>query len=201
MSPKWITFLVTVLASSTASAQQVAAGDFGGVPNAVQGGWVEGLLFYIFGGAVLASALGICFSKSIVRMATWLFGTLGAVAVLYLLLGAFFLGAIQLIVYAGGTLILLIFGVMLTSKSPWVRFEPKRIEMVAGGGVAIVFFVGLTVVLVNASWPPSIAEASGASVWDLGRLLLTTYLVPFEVASVVLLVVMIAAAYLARQER
>lgn len=177
------------------------AAEFEGVPQAVQGGALEAVLFYLFGGTALMAALGICLSKSVVRMATWLFGTLGAIAVLYLLLGAFFLSAIQLIVYAGGTLVLLVFGVMLTSKSPWVRFECSKVEMAAGGGIAITLFAGLFLMLTRASWPASSAVTSGATVKDFGKELLTTYLVPFEVASVVLLVVMIAAAYLARQER
>ena len=134
-------------------------------------------------------------------MATWLFGTLGSVAVLYLLLGATFLGAIQLIVYAGGTLILLIFGVMLTSKSPWVRFDCRGVELVAAGGVAGALFLGLVTMVYRTDWPTEARVAPGAPVAELGKSLLTTYLVPFEVASVVLLVVLVAAAYLARQEK
>ncbi len=190
---------VIVLSATVAFGQESA--DLKGVPRAVQGGLLEALLFYLFGGTALVAALGVCVSKSVVRMATWLFGTLGAVAVLYLLLGAFFLSAIQLIVYAGGTLVLLVFGVMLTSKSPWVRFECSKVEMAAGGGIAITLFTGLFLMLTRATWPASAATANGATVKDFGKELLTTYLVPFEVASVVLLVVMIAAAYLARQER
>lgn len=181
--------------------ETVTADEFRGAPVAVPGGLVETILFYLFGGTVLASALGVCVSKSVVRMAVWLFGALGAVAVLYFLLGAVFLGAVQLIVYAGGTLILLIFGVMLTNKSPWVRFESRPGELVAAGGVSLVLFIGLATVLTKTTWPAQAQERQGATVGDLGKELLTTYLVPFEVASVVLLVVMIAAAYMARQER
>lgn len=177
-----------------------ASTGFDGVPVSVAGGAVEAALFYLFGGVLLVSALGVCFSKSVVRMATWLFFTLGSAAVLYLLLGAFFVGAIQLIVYAGGTLILLVFGVMLTSKSPWVRYECRATEMVAAGGVAAVLFAGLVTVLTRTHWSGAATVARGATVAEFGKELLTTYLVPFEVASVLLLVVMIAAAYLARQE-
>lgn len=180
-----------------------APGDdvFQGVPTTVEGGYLEAVMFYLFGGAVLVSALGVCVSTNIVRMATWLFGTLGSVAVLYLLLGANFLGAIQLIVYAGGTLILLIFGVMLTNKSPWVRFDCSRTEMLAAGGVAGALFLGLVTMLMRTDWPSQAKVTHGASVAELGKALLTTYLVPFEVASVVLLVVMIAAAYLAKTDQ
>ncbi len=161
---------------------------------------VESVLFYIFGGALLLSAVGLCICRDVVRMATCLFFTLGSAAVLYLLLGAFFLGAIQLIVYAGGTLILLVFGVMLTNKSPWVRFDCKPAEMIAAAGVAIVLFFGLATMLTTTEWAQSTGEARSTTVAQFGKALLTTYLVPFEVASVMLLVVMIAAAYMARQE-
>ncbi len=175
--------------------------EFSGAPTSVSGGALEAVMFYVFGGSVLMCAIGVCVTKSVVRMATWLFGTLAAVAVLYFLLGAMFLGAVQLIVYAGGTLILLVFGVMLTSKSPWVRFEARRTEMVAAGCVALALFAGLATVLVKASWPVQVRVARSATIEAIGKELLTTYLVPFEVVSVLLLVVMIAAAYLARQEK
>ena len=97
-------------------------------------------------------------------------------------------------------MVLLVFGVMLTSKSPWVRFDCRPAELAAAGGVSVMLFVGLSAVVVRTQWPVQARMAQGATVNDLGRELLTTYLVPFEVASVVLLVVMIAAAYLARQE-
>lgn len=198
----------TARSQTDAAPAKTADGDASGVASAglttiVQGGLIESILFYLFGGTVLASAIGVCVSKSVVRMATWLFGTLGAVAVLYLLLGAAFLGAVQLIVYAGGTLILLIFGVMLTTKSPWVRFEAKTSEMLAAGGVVVALFIGLTTVVATdmTDWPTQATAGEVATVKSLGESLLTTYLVPFEAASVVLLVVMIGAAYLARQER
>jgi len=184
-----------------ASSHGVGMEQFSGVPMSVSGGLLEAIMFYVFGGSVLLCAVGVCVTKNVVRMAAWLFGALAAVAVLYFLLGAMFLGAVQLIVYAGGTLILLVFGVMLTSKSPWVRFEAKRTEMVAAGCVALTLFAGLATVLATASWPVQARVARGAAIESIGKELLTTYLVPFEVVSVLLLVVMIGAAYLARQEK
>ncbi|HEY3245910.1 MAG TPA: NADH-quinone oxidoreductase subunit J [Phycisphaerae bacterium] len=199
---------VAVLCGSGASAlAQTAAAPaespMSGVPTVVSGGPIEAVLFYAFAGVVLLSGLGICISRNIVRMAVWLFGALGAVAALYFLLAANFLGVIQLIVYVGGTLVLLIFGVMLTSKSPWVRFNPKRSEVLAGGVVCASLLACLVLVIKRTQWGPtgSSATGSGASMLTLGQALLSTYLVPFEVASVLLLVVMIGAAYLARQER
>lgn len=173
-----------------------------GVTHAVPpGGLLEAAMFYLVAGAVVVSALGICFSKNIVRMAVWLFGSLASVAILYFLLAANFLGAIQLIVYVGGTLVLLIFGVMLTSQSPWVRFGTPLRELAAATIVCLGLFVCLVAVLAGATWAESAGIVQGTSIAAFGRRLLTTYLVPFEVAGVLLFIVMVGAAHLARPEK
>ena len=171
------------------------------VQPAPSGGLLEPILFYIIAATTIISVVGICISQNIVRMAVWLFITLSWVAFLYFLLSAAFLGVIQLMVYVGGTLILLIFGVMLTSKSPWVRFEPRRWEWIGAGVVSVALLVTLCVMLSLAVWPEAGGKAPGVGVADLGHLLLTTYLVPFEVAGVLLFIVMVGAAHLARQEK
>jgi len=177
-----------------------ATADYDLRQRSESGGGLEALLFYVFAATVLGSGLAICISTNIVRMAVYLFVTLSGVAVMFFLLLANFIGVIQLIVYAGGTLILLIFGVMLTSKSPWVRFDVKRGELIAAGVVCTVLAVALLTVVVGANWPTNDTAVEGASVADFGKALMTTYLVPFEAISVLLLVVMIGAALLARQE-
>jgi len=163
----------------------------------------EDLAFYIFAGAALFSAIAIVVSKSIVRTALGLLGTLGSVACLYFLADANLLGAIQLIVYAGGTLILIVFGIMLTSQSPWVVYKPTRGQVVGATFVALLLFVGITKLVTDVDWAERSVGTLAASptVKTVGDSLLTTYLVPFEVASVLLLVVMIGAAYLARTEK
>lgn len=165
------------------------------------GGAMEALLFYAVGGGAVVSAIGICVAKNVVRMAVWLFVALGSVAVLYFLLAANFLGAIQLIVYAGGTLILLVFGVMLTSKSPWVKFEPRAWELIGGGLVCLVLLVSLGFALFRRFSVIEGGAFPGVAVADLGRALMSKYLVPFEVAGVLLFIVMVGAAHLARQEK
>jgi NADH-quinone oxidoreductase subunit J len=171
-------------------------------PSLVEAGsTMETILFFMVAGVAAASALGCVLSVNIVRMAVCLFGTLGSVAILYFLMAANFLGAIQLIVYAGGTLIVIIFGVMLTSKSPWVKYVPKPAEIVAGAVVCLTLFAGFGYVLTHTDWGEGKSDAAGYSVAQIGRELLTTYLVPFELASVLLLAVMIGAAYLVRPER
>lgn len=165
---------------------------------------LEAIIFYIFAAVTVGSAFAILISKSIVRSATWLLGTLGAVAGLYLLLSANYLAAIQLIVYAGGVLILIVFGVMLTAQNPFLRFEAKPGEVVIAIVVGLVLCVGLLVAMLGQPWPeiPGAHPAANvAPIRTIGEELLTTYLVPFELVSVLLLAVMIGAAYLARPEK
>jgi len=165
------------------------------------GGVLEAVLFYVIAFAAVVSALGVCLTSSIVRMAVWLFVTLASVALMYFLLAANFLGAIQLIIYAGGTMILLVFGVMLTSKSPWARFDTPKSEQFAAGFVCVTLFVSLATVLTRAVWHSAEQVVPGTTIMVLGKTLLSTYLVPFEVAGVLLMVVMVGAAHLARQEK
>ncbi len=189
-------------ASALAVGESAAAAQRVGVTNAAApGGLLEALLFYGVAASTVIAALGVCITKNIVRMAVWLFVALGSIALLYFLLAANFLGAIQLIVYVGGTLVLLIFGVMLTSKSPWARFEPGKLELMAAGLVCGSLIIVLCAVLLRAAWSGPVGVVPGATVADFGRRLLTTYLVPFEVAGVLLMIVMVGAAHMARQEK
>src|SRR5690349_5559334 len=96
------------------------------------------VLFYIFAAMAGGSAVLVVTTRNIVRMAVALLFTLTGVAGLYFLLNAEFLAAVQLVVYAGGTLILIVFGVMLTSKGPFSRFEPKLGEVIIAFSVAVV---------------------------------------------------------------
>lgn len=209
-SRKQIVLLIGVMLVGVSLASPVALADAGdalamdqtGVTSAEQlGGLIEAFVFYFVAGATVVCALGVCFTKNIVRMAVWLFGALASVAVLYFLLAANFLGAIQLIVYAGGTLVLLIFGVMLTSKSPWARFEPSKWETVLAIFVCGALLAGLCMVLCSATWPGVEGTVPGVSVEAIGRKLLSVYVVPFEIAGVLLMIVLVGAAHMARQEQ
>jgi NADH-quinone oxidoreductase subunit J len=186
-----------LLVGDSARAESVPDAEI--VKAAAPGGWVEAVLFYFLAAMTAVSAIGVCVTTNIVRMAVWLFMALSAVAMLYFLLAANFLGAIQLIVYVGGTLVLLIFGVMLTSKSPWARFDCPKIEIVGAAAVCVTLFACLCIVLTGTVWHGVHEIIPGAAVIDIGRRLVTTYVVPFEVAGVLLMIVMVGAAHLARQ--
>ena len=162
--------------------------------------WREDVLFYLFAVATVGSALGVVFSGSVVRMAVCLFATFAAVAMLFFLLQAHFIGTAQLIVYVGGILVLVVFGIMLTSSSPWLKFEIRRGELIASGLICGGLCAALSLVFIRTEWD-GVASEENTSVAALGHSLLNNYLVPFEVASVLLLIVMIGAAYLAKQDR
>ncbi|MEE9211935.1 MAG: NADH-quinone oxidoreductase subunit J [Phycisphaeraceae bacterium] len=158
-------------------------------------------LFFAFAGVVCLSAWALVFSQNIVRMAVYLLLTLGGVAGLYFMLNAEFLAAIQLIVYVGGTLILIVFGVMLTSKNPFLQLRVKGWEVLLGVGVGLAIMGLLVFALISTDLSRRSRLVAGGyeHVALIGKALLSAYLVPFEVAAVLLLVVMIGAAFMARK--
>src|SRR5712671_5945468 len=131
-------------------------------------------LFYLFAGMAGVAAAGLVISRNIVRSAVWLLFTLVGVAALYFLLAAEFLAAVQLVVYAGGTLILIVFGVMLTSKSPFSRFEPKLAEVIIAISIAVILLTALTMAIRRTEFPrsPDVVSEGGYPVAQLGQALL-----------------------------
>ena len=170
---------------------------------------LAGVLFMIVAAVTAASAIGVAVSRSVIRSAVWLLFTLLGVAMLYLLLGAEFLSGTQLIVYVGGTMVLVVFGVMLTSGGPYAVL-PTRIWENIGGAIIALLLVGLTTATAF-TFPIQSQNANPLpGVNDLGLSFLgvpgedsqkIAYLLPFEIVSVHLLVVLIAAAYLARAKK
>lgn len=163
---------------------------------------VAHFLFYAFASLVCISAWAIVLSNNIVRMAVYLLLTLSGVAGMYFMLNAEILTAIQLIVYAGGTLILIIFGVMLTSRNPFMQLKVSGSEKVVGLTIGLLVLGLMIWVLANTKLVHGIEpEAGYDQVEAIGKGFLSKYLVPFEVAAVLLLVVMIGAAYMARKRK
>ncbi len=159
-------------------------------------------LFYMFALVAAVSAICVVLSQNIVRMAVSLLFTLSGVAGLYLLMSAEFLAAVQLVVYVGGTLILIIFGVMLTSKSPFGRLRPKSWEVLTAITIGLVLLGVLIMGISSATFASDPTPTGQNYPMDrLGQVLLGDYLVPFEMVSVLLLTVMIGAAYLAKARK
>jgi NADH-quinone oxidoreductase subunit J len=162
-------------------------------------------LFVIVAAGTAASAVGVVASPGIIRSAIFLLFTLVGVALTFFLLGAEFLGAAQLIIYVGGTLVLVVFGGMLTAGGPFSRLEPSRKDWLIGLILSGGLFILLTACSLKFAWdtgPPRALPATGGLGLSFlgfaeapGRI---SYLLPFELISIHLLVALIGAAYLAR---
>lgn len=181
------------------------------------------LFFWLFSAAACGFAVAVALSSNVVRMAFYLVLSLGATSGLFFLAGADFVGAMQLLIYVGGTLVLLIFGVMLTAKAPFVTMKTSAGEwilaaIVGGSLLAVLLSAATNVPAWHASHEPLAARAeptasrlgmglAGARVDKLDepdgsvRAGMAGYLLPFEIVSVHLLVVLIGSAYLARPKR
>src|SRR6516162_10269027 len=106
---------------------------------------IRPFLFWTIAGLTGACAVAVVVSQNIVRAATWLLFALGGVAGLFFLLGADFVGATQLLVYVGGTLVLVIFGVMLTAQGPFINIRISAAEWAISGLVGLSLMGVLTV--------------------------------------------------------
>lgn len=160
------------------------------------------IIFYFFAVVILSSGIFLVLTKNIVYSAFSLMFTLFGIAGLYILLGADFIGIVQLIVYVGGILILILFGVMLTNKITNVQIKTGVIHMIpAIIGVGV--FTGYLInVLFNTKWQSaSSAISQQSTVYDLGRLLITDYVLIFELLGILLLVALIGAATIARKDK
>jgi NADH-quinone oxidoreductase subunit J len=178
------------------------------------------LFFLLFAALACGFAVAVAATDNVVRMALYLILSLGATAGLFFLAGAEFVGAMQLMIYVGGTLVLLVFGVMLTAQSPFVSLRSSTGDKVLAGVAA----VALLAVLLQAafsieSWRrPASGVVDQPAATPLGMALVglrvdeppagapadavrSGYLLPFEIVSVHLLVVLVGAAYLARAKR
>lgn len=224
----------------------------------------EQLLFWVFAILTCGGAVAVVATQNVVRMAFWLVVSLGSVAALFFLLHADFLGAAQLLIYVGGTVVLLVFGVMLTASGHTIRVQASPAEVMLGSGVGVVLLCVLLFAIKSVDWAdvsaripaagnsPAMADElkdrhqrellasattpeeklaaeqaiqatsarrqSGRTVRQLGlsfyglrpdqdlnrpagEALAPGYLLPFEIISIHLLVVLIGAAYLARAKR
>lgn len=204
---------------------------------------IEQLLFWVFAILSCGGALAVVATQNVVRMAFWLVVSLGSVAALFFLLNADFLGAAQLLIYVGGTVVLLVFGVMLTASGPYTQIRTSPAEVILGASVGGLLLFVLVTSIGNVNWTATsgrIASATsvanstatdttggqklseqqelGQTVRPLGLSFLGLrpdrnlhqdgslglapgFLLPFEIVSIHLLVVLIGAAYLARAKR
>lgn len=150
---------------------------------------------------VIASAAVAAFARSIVNAAYSLFFTLLGMAGFYVLLGSDFLAVTQVVVYIGGILVLLMFGVLLTNRSLETLHREEKLPYILGGiAAALFFFFVLAQIIYSSAWGVRSVIDAAPNTRGIGQGLLTTYVLPFEFSSITLLVCLIGAAYLARRK-
>lgn len=162
------------------------------------------LAFYLFAVIVIVSVGGVIFSRKMMYSAFSLLFTFFGVAGLYVLLTADFIAITQIMIYVGGILVLIIFGVMLTTKITDVEINHGsigKLQFVAGGVVSLSVLYLLLKVFFTSDWFLAGAPETDQTLEKIGNVLMTEYLLPFEVAAVLLLIAFIGAALIARRHK
>jgi NADH-quinone oxidoreductase subunit J len=161
---------------------------------------VAQFMFYLFAVITVGSAALVVFSRSLIYSAFGLLFTFFGVAALYVLLGADFLAATQMVIYVGGILILLLFGVMLTHKLYDLDLKTETIQFFPALALMAVLFGTLITVIVRTSWISRGTRAMSPTTAAFGELFMNEYVLPFEFSSVLLLLALIGAAMIVRRK-
>lgn len=154
-------------------------------------------VFWLLAIVTLVAALGVVTQKNIVYSAYWLVLSFVAVAVLYMTMEADLLAMIQILVYAGAVSILIVFAIMLTRRGDLANSNPFNRYKLSGLLVTASFFGVLSLALARAPWEYVVSPVTSA-VGPVAEAMMTKYVIPFEVAAVLLLVGMVGAILMAR---
>jgi NADH-quinone oxidoreductase subunit J len=161
------------------------------------------ILFLIFAAIALVCAVNVVVQTHPISSAVSLIGVMGSLAILYLLLGAEFIAAAQVIVYAGAVMVLFIFVIMLLNAG---KESSKGQSLMAQslGVPSLIALLGLLALLARRMYPPDtmvhFGGFQGGTARAVGEALFTKYLLPFEVTSILILIAIIGAVVLARKE-
>ncbi|MBU1702069.1 MAG: NADH-quinone oxidoreductase subunit J [Candidatus Eisenbacteria bacterium] len=159
------------------------------------------IIFLVFGLLAVFSGIVVAFTPRIIHAVFSLLVTFCGVAGLYVLLQADFIAGAQIMVYVGGILVLLLFGVMLTQRIGKIDMKGAAVQRLPAAILCAALLAILLVMIYATPW--SVVEEK---VWtptapELGKQIMTDYLLPFEVVSILLLGVLMGAALLARTEK
>ena len=157
-------------------------------------------VFYLIAIITVGSAAVVAFSQNIIYSAFSLLGTFAGVAGLYVFLGADFVAGVQVLIYVGGILVLILFAVMLTHRITDVEITNRAASRLPGLLIVGVFLVILIQTIRETPWVRVKEVAHQPTTAKIGDLFLENYLLPFELASLVLLAAMIGAVVLSRKE-
>ncbi|MEI8032286.1 MAG: NADH-quinone oxidoreductase subunit J [Chlorobiaceae bacterium] len=160
------------------------------------------VIFYLFAAITVCSAGFVVFSKNVIYSAFSLLFTFFGAAALYVFLSADFIAVTQVVVYVGGILVLILFGVMFTNSIMQAKPKSDIINIVPGTLLLLAVIGALLFTFYTThAWMPSATMLQGSIVQRIGFETMSRYVLPFEMASILLLAALIGAAYLARFEK
>ena len=158
------------------------------------------VIFYLIAAITVGSAAMVAFSRNIIYSAFSLLGTFAGVAAIYVFLGADFVAAVQVLIYVGGILVLILFAVMLTHRITDVQITNRSVGRIPALVVVGVLVFLLVQTIRETPWQKAKEVVFSPTTARIGDLFLQNYLLPFELASLVLLAALIGAAVLSRKE-
>ena len=158
------------------------------------------VIFYLIAAITVGSAAMVAFSRNIIHSAFSLLGTFAGVAGIYVFLGADFVAAVQVLIYVGGILVLILFAVMLTHRITDVQITNRSVGRIPALVVVGIFVFLLVQTIRETPWQKAKEIVYAPTTAKIGDLFLENYLLPFELASLVLLAALIGAVFLSRKE-
>lgn len=159
------------------------------------------IIFYLFALITIGSGIIVVNSKNIVHAAFSMLLTFFGVSGLYVLLGADFIAIVQIMVYVGGILILLLFGVMLTNKITNVEIRSGSTQVIPAIIGLGIFTAVLFYVVSATNWKTESSQLPFSTASEIGTVLISEYVLVFELLGILLLVALIGAASIARREK
>ncbi len=162
-------------------------------------------MFYLFSGIILICSLLTITTRRILRAAVYLLCVLLSTAGLYFMLKYQFMAAVQLTLYAGGIVVLIIFSILLTHHITHRFKHPDLVKLIMGGGAALIGAGLVLATIFSNSFQPASVQELPVDMTVIGTQLLSTekngYVLPFELISILLLAAMIAAIVIAKKEK
>jgi NADH-quinone oxidoreductase subunit J len=159
------------------------------------------VLIFIFASLVtLGAGIAVVTNKNILHSAFFLILAFVGVASLYVMLEAPFIAVVQVLVYIGAIAILIIFAIMLTRRLMSKELEQKNAQWIWAALGSVLLFVVLGWIVYTANWPVSPRAVPEDTITIMGEELLTTYIIPFEIASVLLLAALVGSILIGREK-
>ncbi len=155
--------------------------------------------FFVLGAITLVGGLLVASLRNVMHAALGMMMSFFGVAGIYVLLDAGFLAAVQVLVYVGAIAVLMLFAIMLTRGLMTRTLAPENAQWIAAAATALLLFVVLFFVSVGTNWPVAPMQITGDIIPKIGTELVTTYVLPFEIASLLLLAALIGAIVIARE--